>query len=110
MATAKKTAAKTTKKPVVKKAPSRPVAKTSVKRVAKKKNEVKSFAVSRPTEPFFTFRITHQTLYWLVLSLFVLALGLWVININDKVQRIYDEIDRTNAEERSIVIPSKKVE
>jgi hypothetical protein len=27
----------------------------------------------------------------------VVALGLWVMNINDKVQRIYDEIDSTNS-------------
>lgn len=62
-----------------------------------KKPVMRSFALARPTEPFFTFRITHQTLYWTILSVLVLALGLWVITINDRVQHIYDQIDASNA-------------
>lgn len=93
------TAKKPTKKPVTKKAPSRPAAKTTVKRVSRpaKAPVMRSFAPAEPVEPFFTFRISHQTLYWLVLAAFVLLLGVWVININDKVQRIYDQIDQTNS-------------
>lgn len=41
-----------------------------------------------------SLRITVQTLYWLILSGAVLMLGLWVLNIHNKVQTIYDEIDR----------------
>ena len=41
--------------------------------------------------------MTHQTFYWAVLAILVLALGIWVVTINDKVQRIYDQIDASNA-------------
>jgi hypothetical protein len=58
---------------------------------------MRSFALAHQTEPFFTFRITHQTLYWSILAVMVLALGIWVMNINDKVQRMYDQIDVSNA-------------
>lgn len=107
MATTKKAATKTTKK-TTKKAPSRPAVKTTVRRASQSNAQVKSFTRVKETEPFFTFRITHQTLYWLILSLIVLALGMWVVNINDKVQRIYDEIDQANAVEQSITLPKNK--
>ena len=107
MATTKKPATKPTKK-TTKKAPSRPAVKTTVRRASQSNSKVKSFTRAKETEPFFTIRITHQTLYWLILSLIVLALGMWVVNINDKVQRIYDEIDQTNAVEQSIALPKNK--
>lgn len=93
------TAKKTTKKPAAtKRAPARSTAKTTVNRVARpaKAPAMRSFAPARPSEPFFTFRITHQTLYWLILAGTVLLLGLWVVDINSKVQHIYDQIDATN--------------
>lgn len=109
MATAKKSA----KKPATKKAPARSTSKTTVKRVAKpaaaaKSEEMRSFAPARSTEPFFTFRISHQTLYWLLLAIVVLALGVWVVNINDKVQRIYDQIDQTNSAINDMPEPTAK--
>lgn len=106
MATAKKAGKKT----AATKAPSRPVSKTSVKRVSKATPvKMRSFVPTKQAEPFFTFRISHQTLYWLILAFIVLLLGLWVIGINDKVQRIYDQIDTTNAATDSIpTTPVKK--
>ena len=105
MATAKKAA----KKPTTKKVPAKAAARTSVKRVTKRTSApaMRSFAPARPSEPFFTFRITHQTLYWLVLAIVVLALGVWVTDISVKVQRIYDQIDATNAATDAMVIPKK---
>lgn len=93
------TAKKVTKKTTAKRAPSRPAAKTTVRTVVKpasNNRSVRSFRVARPNEPFFTFRITHQTVYWAILAIIILALGLWVIDINDRVQRIYDQIDSIN--------------
>ena len=58
---------------------------------------LRSFRRSRPTTPFFTFKVTNQTVYWLILSLFVLGLGVWVTYLNVKVQRIYDQIDLSSA-------------
>ena len=102
------TTKKMTKKPAAKKAPARSAAKTTVKRVSRPSKTVamRSFAPARPSEPFFTFRITHQTLYWLVLAGIVLLLGLWVVNINTKVQRIYDQIDATNSVINSMPDPA----
>jgi hypothetical protein len=91
------TAKKTTKKAAPKRAPAKSSSSTKVTRVARPKTpEVRSFRRARASDPFFTFRITHQTLYWLILAGIVLGLGLWVIDISNKVQKIYDQIDATN--------------
>lgn len=97
------TAKKATKKTSVKRAPSKPVRTTTVKRShVRASNSVESFRVAKRDEPFFTFRITHQTVYWALLAIIVLSLGLWVIDINDRVQRIYDQVDSLNAEAASL--------
>lgn len=84
------------------------VKKTVVRKVsAPQQPRVRSFRRSRPTDPFFTFRMTHQTLYWFVLCALVLGLGLWVVSINEKVQHIYDQIDQTNAATDAIYVPVK---
>ena len=93
---------KAAKKSVSKKAPTRPVAKTKVKHVAKAKKPAPA------TEPFLTFRLTNQTLYWAILAAFVLGLGIWVTVISVKVQHIYDTIDATNAQADALVIPTEK--
>ncbi len=89
---------KSVKKTTTKRAPAKRTAKsTTVRRVSPAPTPtMKSFRVTRQAEPFFTFRITHQTFYWLALALIVLALGVWVVGINDRVQRIYDQIDSMN--------------
>lgn len=95
MATSKKA---TTKKAAPKKAPAKKTT-TKVRTVSapgRNKTAMASFKPAPAPEPFFTFRITHQTLYWLVLSGIVLLLGVWVIDINNKVQQIYDDVDSIN--------------
>ena len=94
------TTKKTTKKPTVKRAPAKSAAKTTVRRAPNPLSNVKdmrSFKPAQPAEPFLTFRITHQTVYWSALAILVLLLGIWVVNINDRVQRIYDQVDSLNA-------------
>lgn len=84
------------KKAVVKRAPAKSTA-TKVTRVTRPaQTQMRSFRPAAVSEPFFTFRLTRETLYWLILSAIVLALGIWVTNINIKVQMIYDQIDQTN--------------
>lgn len=86
----------TTVKTANKRAPAKTTS-TKVTRVVKPAHaQMRSFHPAENNESFFTFRLTHQTLYWLILSLIVLALGIWVININTKVQGIYDQIDEIN--------------
>ncbi len=102
------TAKKPTKKTAVKRAPAKAASKTAVRRVARPAaNKVQSFQVSKPTESFFTVRITHQTIYWALLAIIVLALGLWVIDINDRVQRMYDQIDSLNQTETDMTTNKK---
>lgn len=105
--TTKKPARKTASKAPVKRAPAKVAHKTTVRRATKtKKPEMRSFRASRQQEPFFTFRISHQTLYWLILAIIVVGLGAWVTSISIRVQHIYDQIDQTNSEIMSMPTPA----
>lgn len=102
----KKPATKTT----VKRAPAKTVSKTSVKRVSRsaaRAQAAKSFRVAEPEQPFMTFRVTRQTIYWTILAIAVLLLGLWVIDINDRVQMIYDQVDHINTTNIESTSPKK---
>lgn len=102
MATTKKatTATKVTK---AKKAP---VKKSAPK--AKKAAKVEHRTLRRSTDdtPFFTLRLTHQTLYWLILSGLVVALAAWVMHLSGKIQDIYDQIETAEAGQ-VYVLPKK---
>lgn len=51
------------------------------KSLPKSKHPVyKSFKLSKDSDKFITFRITRQTLYWLVLLGYVLLLDVWISN------------------------------
>ena len=105
--TTKKTAA--TKKPVTKKAAvKKPAVKTSVATKGSKNAPMQSFKRSQPEESFFTFKLTQQTLYWLILSVIVLILGVWVIRLESEVQGIYDSIEVNNALIDDINMPREK--
>ena len=96
MPAAKKPASKAkaaAKRPAVKRAPAKSQSATSVKRVSTAPAPVRSFRPAKPDEPFFTFRITHQTIYWLILAVIVVSLAAWVLSISIRVQKIYDQID-----------------
>lgn len=68
-------------------------AKAKRKSTKKKALVHRSFVRSKETQPFFVFRVTRQTLYWLILAVIVLALGVWVLVLNIRIQNIYDQID-----------------
>ena len=109
MPAAKKPASKAkaaAKKPAVKRAPAKSRSATKVKRVSTAPAPVRSFRPAKPDEPFFTFRITHQTVYWLILAVIVVSLAAWVLSISIKVQNIYDQIDTTTrATENMRIVP-----
>lgn len=111
-------AKKSVKKPVKKVAAARrPVAKAAVRKAPVKRStsvrtskvahsefsvphsgaKLQSFKLAKAPS-FFSFRVTEQTVYWAILGFMVLALGVWVITINDKVQYLYDQIDQQNAD------------
>lgn len=76
--------------------------RTASKKTNKKPVPMRSFVVTEDRPPFMTFRITHQTFYWVVLSALVLALGVWVLTLTVKLQQVYDEIDTLQQQEQSV--------
>lgn len=94
-ATKRKTTA--AKKTTVRK---KPVAKSAkaTKTTRRKKSAVRSFKLSRQDTPFLTFALTIQTLYWTILSLAVLALGIWIIALQTRVNALYDQIETNQAQ------------
>lgn len=112
MATAKKTTTKpkttTAKKPVAKK----PAAKTTTakKTVAKKpttkaaaakkapvKRATASTSRKKATKPeFMSMQPTRETGYWLIFSMLILVLGIWVLYLTVQINQIYDQIETNN--------------
>ncbi len=68
--------------------------KTTPKKITHKthKKALKSFKVGKDSKPFMSFKVTDQTIYWSILLIMVLALSLWVlqiqINITDTINSI----------------------
>lgn len=80
---------------------------TKKKTAAKSIKPMRSFVLAKETPPFFTLRFTHQTFYWTVLSLLVLALGIWVVTLNVRVQQLYDQVETSAAQSRDADVPKK---
>lgn len=76
---------------------------TTKKRSTTKSKPVRMRTLKRSPEeaPFFTYRLTQQSVYWLILSLLILALGIWVITLTVRVQSLYDRVDKTTSQVQS---------
>lgn len=102
----------TKKKPAAKTPAKKPTAvrKTTVKATPKKQKivEHRSFRPAQENTPFMTFQFTKQSVYWLVLSVLVLALGAWVMYLNVKIQSIYDQVEMNTQMYENYVIPAEK--
>ena len=70
------------------------VEKKRTSKTNRKQPAMRSFRLSPPSRPFVSFKLTQQTFYWVIICLFVLALGIWVTILSVKVQDIYDRIDK----------------
>lgn len=92
------------RKPGAKKTPARKVAPK--KRASAKSQSVKSFHVEHSSTPFLTIAITRQTLYWTILSVAVLALGMWILHLQNEINKIYDAIEVSMIESDSVIISS----
>ena len=94
------TAKKTTKKAPVAKATVKakaPVKMTTVKKSAprakaapKKEAGLKSFKVSVNQPSFSTFKITRQTVYWIILVAFIVFAQLWILKLQVEVASLLD--------------------
>lgn len=94
MVASRKTAAK---KPVAKasaarKSPSKSMAtrKSTPKKRTSKHVEMQSFHLVKDELPFTTFRITRQTLYWVILVSFIIFAQLWIISLQVEVASLLD--------------------
>lgn len=85
----------TKKSPVKKSAPR----KTAAKKSSGKRLSLRSHIGLRDEETeFMTFRITKQTLYWLVLGAVVILFTLWLSKLQSDIQTLYDQIDASSIE------------
>ena len=85
----KKTTAKAT---VTKKAPAKAAAKkTSSKgKATVKQAELRSFRIAKDTQPFTSFQITRQTIYWIILVSFIIFVQLWILKLQIEVAMLLD--------------------
>ena len=103
MATTKKTTTKSTAKKttvkatVAKKTPAKTIAvkktvtkKPAAKKAPAKQAEMRSFRVARDTSDFAGFRITRQTVYWIVLVAFIIFAQLWILKLQIEVATLID--------------------
>lgn len=110
--TKKKTTVRTASaKTASRKAPVRSVSATKVRRTTPAKAaDMQSFKVAKDDRPFMSARPSVQTLYWAILGFAVLALGLWVLNMNLQLQELYDQKDREDLSTSSVQHTEKKTE
>lgn len=111
MAATKKTPAKkTATKAVAKKRPATKTTKKAVKKTTKLAVIQGSFTIQADKQPFMSFRLTDQTLYWSIFAVTIFVLGLWVLKLHLAVEEIYDQIDRNTAiSETYIPVADKKM-
>ena len=101
-ATTKKT---TAKKPVTKsKAPKKVISKASSVKTPKAP-VVKSFRKCPEARPFMTFKITQETVYWLIICVSVFALGTWILKVQHDVMDLYDQVEEMQINEPIVKAP-----
>ena len=92
--TSRKPATKSTKAKTVaaKKAPVKKAAvkKSSAKRSSAKTAQMRSFHISRDDRAFTSLQITRQTVYWLILAIFIIVVQLWVLKLQIEVATLVD--------------------
>lgn len=93
-----------TKKTTTKKSPA-PKKQSTVRKSTRKKSSSSPASIitsrirlEREETAFFTFRITRQTLYWLMLGAVVLLFTVWLMQLQSDIQDLYDQIDASTAE------------
>lgn len=106
MATKKTTPKKTTA--AAKKTTTAVRKKSPAKRKAASKPKVvpmQSFRVYHDPQPFMTFQITKQTLYWLVIAAISISFTAWILKFQSDINEIYTQIEMMQATE--LVAPAE---
>ncbi len=80
----------TTKKPATKKVTTKKAAPR--KKAASKSTaaQMKSFKLSSDNPTFRTFKITRQTVYWVILVSFIIFVQLWILKLQIEVTNLLD--------------------
>ncbi len=96
-ARAKKPAAKTSpKKTAAKKVAAAPAKKPASKKTSTTKAapapRTESFRLSRESQSFISSRITLQTVYWSILAIVILIVGLFILNVQLDILETLDGI------------------
>ena len=85
-----------------------PTKKATTKRAPAKKSAAKrqsaAIALTPESGDFMTFRLTRQTVYWLVLGTVVVLFSIWILRLQSEVQSIYDKIEATQADAESTYV------
>lgn len=66
--------------------------KTSKKKAAAKVDESQSFRIVPETKPFLSFKITRQTVYWIILVMVIVALQLWIVKMQLDIANVIDAL------------------
>jgi len=66
----------------------KPAKRTSKASTKKTSSAMRSFRVEPETIPFNTFRITRQTVYWVVLLLVIIATQLWILKLQMEIANL----------------------
>jgi hypothetical protein len=78
------------------------------KQSVKKAPHYRSFVRADGPKPFMAFRFTHQTTYWVIIGLLVLALGTWAMYLTVRVQNLYDKVDASRTVENTYIPVHKR--
>ncbi len=73
-----------TRKPAAKRAPSKQSAKST------RNSQMRSFHLSQDQASFTTFKITRQTVYWIILVAFIVFAQLWIIKLQVEVASLIE--------------------
>lgn len=92
----KSTRATTTRRPKAVAAKAPVARKSTAKKTAAKRStkatsaSMRSFHVAQNPTPFTSFKITRQTVYWVILIAFIIFAQLWIIKLQVEVANLID--------------------
>lgn len=90
MATAKSTA----KKPAAKKTASKKASAHATKAASKKPEHTQSLRLTKESQSFISSRITLQTVYWSILAIFILVIGVYILNVQLDILNTLEQIQQ----------------
>jgi hypothetical protein len=88
-----------TKKSTTKKAPAKKKTTVTSKKASSsaKTSVLSGVTLRKEQEDFMTFRITRETIYWMILGLVVILFTIWLMRLQADIQSLYDQIDLNTA-------------